>query len=102
MGLDVVGDAMSWGEAHRLYQQLAADPSSHTFAAIAGWDHPISREWAVLVSLHDHYLRANFKDPHAWPRPWPAGPAPGVIGTAAEQVLTQEQIDAELRRMAGR
>lgn len=99
--LTIVGEAMTWGEAVRLFHELVRDPSSRTFAAVAGWDHPITREWAVLVSLHDHYTRANFRDPKPWPTPWATAPS-DVVGAASEQVLTQEQIDIVLRRMAGR
>jgi hypothetical protein len=92
---------MSWGEAVRLAQILATDPSSHLAAALQGWEHPASHEWLVLVSLRDATVRAHYRDPDLWPLPWPTDRG-GRIGTAAEQVLTQEQIDQALRDMAGR
>lgn len=92
---------MSLGEAARLVAVLARDPSTQTAAALMGWEHPASHEWLLLLSIREATVRAHFKDPDQWPTPWPSQ-RPGAIGTAAEQVLTQEQIDQVLREMAGR
>jgi hypothetical protein len=92
---------MSWGEATRLVTELARDPSAHTAAALAGWEHPISREWMLLVSIRDAFITKNFKDGKPWPLPWPTT-GHNVIGAANEQVLSQDEIDRVLREMAGR
>lgn len=68
--LAAVGRAMTWGEALRLTEQLAGDPGSRVGAALAGWEHPVSREWLVLVDLIDRFSRVNFKKPPPYPRPW--------------------------------
>ena len=101
LALTDIGRAVSWGEGCRLVRELLIDPGTHLFAAVAGWEHPVSHEWLVLVSLRNAFVRANFKDPDRWPVPWPSDAAVR-IGTAAEQVLTQEQIDRVLRNMSGR
>lgn len=93
--------AMTWGEAWRLVEVLIRDPGSATAAALVGWEHAVSREWLLLLGLREATVRAHFKDPDPWPVPWPEQ-RKGVIGSAAEQVLTQEQIDALLKQMAGR
>lgn len=65
----------SWGEAFRLVQVLAADPTSHLGAAIAGMPHPITREWAMLADLFDLTAQAvprkrGAPRPKRYPRPW--------------------------------
>lgn len=70
--LRVVGTSeMTWGEALRQTQILCNDPSSQVFAAQAGWEFPVSREWIVLAQHRDEwaYSRAGRK---AEPlnRPW--------------------------------
>lgn len=65
---------MPWGEAYRLTRELMNDPSSRLAAAVAGWAHPWSREWAAIVDLYDllHMAHANGrKRPDPYPRPWP-------------------------------
>lgn len=56
-------------------QVLTTDPSSHLAAAIAGWVHPVSREWLVLADLYDLTRKAaatrRTKD-QRYPRPWEA------------------------------
>ena len=66
---------MTWGEAIALTEVLAKDPSSWVHAALAGWEHPVSREWLVLTDLFDQYMKSHFKKPERYPRPWPdSGP----------------------------
>lgn len=62
---------MRWGEAYRLAHVLARDPSSAIAAAVAGWDHPFSREALLLADLYDlqHAAKAR-KRPRPYPRPW--------------------------------
>lgn len=62
---------MSWGEATRLVGVLAADPSSALCAALAGWEHPFSREALILADLFDvQYASKAKRRPQPWPRPW--------------------------------
>lgn len=70
---DIGTDALPLGEAFYLVQTLLRDPSSWLQAAVAEWDHPVSREWVLLAQIHDITLaskvkRAVFKP---WARPWP-------------------------------
>lgn len=44
---------MGWREAIALVRELLGDPTSHTAAAIAGWEYPCSRETAALADLID-------------------------------------------------
>lgn len=63
---------MSWGESWRLTQVLASDPTSQVGAALAGWSHPVSREWLALADLYDAFVAANTRKGRgkAYPRPW--------------------------------
>jgi len=65
-----VGRGVSWGEAVRLVGVLAADPSSHICAALNEWQTPRSPEWLVLADLFDAFVRANYRQPQAYPRPF--------------------------------
>ena len=85
---------MSWGEAFRLAQRLAADPSSAVGAALAGWDHPASREALILMDLYDAFTAANFKRAKPYPRPWPDR---DKKRTKPGEGITQDQIIAALR-----
>lgn len=69
--LDAIGHGMAWGEAVRLVDVLAHDPSSHLCAAINEWEYPRSPEWLVLADLFDVFARANYKHPQSYPRPFP-------------------------------
>jgi hypothetical protein len=62
----------SWGESYRLMLVLSTDPSSAVAAAVAGWAHPVTREWAVLADTYDAFVAANTRKGHAkkYPRPW--------------------------------
>lgn len=102
VALSAVGRSMTWGEAWRLTVELLPDPSSHVGAAVLGLEYPVSREWMVLVAIRDAHARVHFKDPAAYPTPWKAQPTGSVLGSAEEQVLTQEQIDALLSKNSGR
>jgi hypothetical protein len=71
VGVDQVGRKITWGEAMRLLTVLAADPSSHLAAALAGWSHPMSREAMILADLFDVQLASKSKKkPQPYPRPW--------------------------------
>lgn len=91
---------MSWGEAWRLTQQLASDPSSSVAAALLGWEHPITREDVMLRALYDLHHRIAWAQgggkgpkPKPYPRPWATSRR--RVKPAAS--LTQEQILAALR-----
>jgi len=71
----VGGRACSWGEARRLIEALAADPSSHLCASVNGWAHPLSREAALTADLFDLTALAHSgkRKPKPHPiRPWTA------------------------------
>lgn len=71
MPLREIGRSMTWGEALRLTEVLAHDPSSMVCAAIAGWEHPFSWEAIILADVFDVQLaQASQKRPKPWPRPW--------------------------------
>lgn len=63
---------MTPAEAWRLFDVLCDDPSSHTFAAIAELDRPVTREELVLMDLYDllyqSWPRKRRFSPH-WARP---------------------------------
>lgn len=93
---------MSWGEAVRLTQRLAVDPSSHVGASLAGWDHPVSHDALTMMNLFDltHQIawaqggRKGSK-PKPYPRPWP-----DRTKKVAKPTVSQERVLAALR-MAG-
>lgn len=62
---------MSYGEALRLTEILAADPGTRIAAALAGWEHPAPRELMALMDLFDssEVGRAG-KKAKPYPRPW--------------------------------
>lgn len=72
---------MTPGECSRLCQQLVIDPSSHTFASVAGWSHPTSYEALALADLFDLLAAANGGDMR-YPRAWatPKGMGEGRMG----------------------
>lgn len=97
-----VGRDMSFGEAWRLVRILLGDPSSQVAAAAMRWEHPWSREAAVLADLFDLTVAANTRKParDTYPRPWPVtGADARRLGDAAGR--TPEQIRAELARRRG-
>jgi hypothetical protein len=49
----VIGEEMPWDEAIGHIRTLQADPSSAIFAAVAGWDYPMSREALLLADIFD-------------------------------------------------
>ena len=85
-----VGRSMSYGEAVRLVGVLAADPSSHLAAALNDWLAPRSVEWLVLADLFDAFVRANYRKPQAYPRPFPE---PGAVKRGKTNRPRAEVID---------
>lgn len=63
---------MSWGEAWRLYNVLASDPSTAIAAAQEGWDYAVSRDFMATADLYDltHQIAAGGKTVKPYPRPW--------------------------------
>jgi len=74
---------MGWGEAIRLTQVLAGDPSSQVAAALGGWAHPITRADSTMRDLYDlqHTSKARRK-PKPYPRPWDSRPTRVGGGTS--------------------
>lgn len=71
-GLSIVGThRMSWGEAYRLTEILAADPGARVASALAGWEHPASRDLMALMDLFDSSEAARAgRKAKPYPRPW--------------------------------
>lgn len=90
---------MSWGEALRITERLAVDPSSQIGAALAGWTHPVSHEALVLMNLFDltHQIAwaqagGKGKRPTRHPRPWA-----DETKKRAKPTVSQERVLAALR-----
>lgn len=91
MGLHEVPERMGWGEAYRVMDLLARDPSTWVAAAFAGWVHPLAREALTLADLYDATTNAHFKKPKKYPRPWDEQPK--VFGS---QPMTKARLRAIL------
>lgn len=85
-----------WGEACRLASVLLRDPSSALAASVAGWPHPVTREWVALKALYDRFLDVHAKRPAYMPAPW--DPPPPVYGTTD---MNREQVLAVLATQRG-
>ncbi len=67
--------SMGWGEAWRLFLILGSDPSTQVAAALAGWQHPASREELAIAWLFDLTGRLKLGRKHKpYPRPWDERP----------------------------
>lgn len=85
-----------WGEAIRLADALAADPSSHVCAALNGWQYPIDRSTLAVADLFDLTVAMNTPKGHTpkrYPRPW--DPPPKRLGDPSQH--SQETVIAALR-----
>lgn len=75
ISLEQVGLSVPYDEARDLIRSLMRDPASWFHAAVAGWDHPFSREAMVSADLYDLQLRVALKNKQnrfkPYPRPWP-------------------------------
>lgn len=89
---------MGWDEVYRLTERLLTDPSSHVCAAVVGLRHPWSREAFVLADVFD-VLNAQHAKRRPKPYARPSDQQPTRHG-GGKRVLTQEQIDAALARVA--
>jgi hypothetical protein len=94
---------MTWGEAHRMVEVLAVDPSSHIGAALAGWLYPADRLTLAVLDLFDLQNQVALsqggskRKAKRYPRPWPDK---SKSTTKPSADLTQDEIVAALR-MAG-
>jgi len=65
------------GEACLLVRALLEDPRSRVASEVAGWSHPVSREWMMLAFVHDVVVDTTpgVKNPGRFhmPRPWDSG-----------------------------
>jgi hypothetical protein len=63
---------MPLSEVCMLVRMLMADTNSWLQAAVAGWDHPVSREWIIAAQSFDlAHAAASKHRPKPMPRPWP-------------------------------
>lgn len=74
LALSDIGTRITLTEAARITHELTSEPTSHTYAAVAGWSHPWSPEARLLADLFDAYGLGRFKKPKPYPRPWDAQP----------------------------
>jgi hypothetical protein len=81
----VLDTAPDWWETLHLVRCLAADPSSHVAAAVAGWTHPWPFEAWLLADLVDVFIRANSKRGTAKPYPRPNRRPPNRFGGGRSQ-----------------
>jgi hypothetical protein len=88
---------MGWGEAYRLFELLANDPTSQVCAAMAGWQYPLTREGLILADHFDAFARVNFKKANPYPRPWDEKPK-----KFGNRSLTKEQLAAIFHRLRNR
>lgn len=82
-----------------LMQELMADPTSHLAAAVAGWDHPMSREALIMADLWDLNVAVNTDRKKrgrakTYPRPFKRK---GASTRSAKPTVNQAAIDAALR-----
>ena len=80
---------MPWGEALRLTQILATDPSSQVSVALTGWAYGATHEALALMNLYDRFLDAHFKKATPYPRPWAQESANRKRGNAAGRTPLQ-------------
>lgn len=71
----IFDERMTWIEAVLLLRALLSDPTSHLYAAVAGWAHPFSHEARILADQHDLLKAVNTDKKHRgrfkpYPRPW--------------------------------
>ena len=97
LGLDDIGDRVSYLETLYLVSILLRDPSSWLQAAESKWDHPVSREWQVATNTYDLLAIVNSKNkPKPYPTPWPAEGSSKIGSTRAK---TREDVLKQLAKM---
>lgn len=100
LGLRSVGVTITLMEMARLLQIVRADPSSALAAAVEGWDHPVSREAAILMDLWDlEAAKSGIKQPPTYPRVWKVTGPSEQYGDAAGR--SPEEVKALLRERFG-
>lgn len=91
LGLDDIGDRITYLEAIYLAAILLRDPESWLQAAENEWKFPVSREYQVLVNTYDLHALVNSKNkPKPYPVPWPLEGVKKIgsaRGTSREKVL---------------
>lgn len=71
IGLNEVGDRITYLEAIYLLSIVLRDTSSWLQAAESGWDYPVSREWIASSHIYDLLAAVNSKKkPKPYPTPW--------------------------------
>ncbi len=96
-----VPDGMGWGEAWRLFLILGSDPSSQVAAALAGWQHPASREELAIAWLFDLTGRLRLGRKHKpYPRPWDERPK--QTGTGRRSIAGWKRFKAQKQSEAAR
>lgn len=62
---------MELDEATELIESLLTMTESRLFAAVLGWERPISREEIATLDMHDSFRRKNTRSSfRPLPRPW--------------------------------
>jgi len=80
-----------------LIDDLMREPSSRLQAAVAGWDHRVTREWIALVDLYDlQHASKSKRKPKPYPRPFDK--IKRRIGGKKHTHYTPEQLRALLAR----
>lgn len=71
IGLNEIGERITYLEAVYLLSILLRDTSSWVQAAESDWDYPVSREWIVSSHIYDLLAAVNSKKkPKPYPTPW--------------------------------
>lgn len=70
---EISSGALSWNQAWLLVRELLLDPTTHTFAAVAGWSHVPDPQERAAVWLFEAYVntkRSRGQIPIKVDRPW--------------------------------
>lgn len=71
IGLNEIGERITYFEAIHLLSILLRDTSSWLQAAESDWEYPVSREWIVSSHVYDLLAAVNSKKkPKPYPTPW--------------------------------
>lgn len=74
LSLTEVGRTLTYGEAILLAGQLMKDQSSHLYASMSGWEHPLSRLELMMQVVAERVLAVT-RDEKKQPKPttfgWP-------------------------------
>jgi hypothetical protein len=93
---DLFDGDVSWEESWWLTSQLLIDPTSHLYAARAGWPYPASLEFRVLADLWDATVKIAAGKKHnqikPYPRPWKRDDAPQRSKTSLPQHIIRKAL----------